>query len=67
METITQWQTKTFNELSLDQLYDSLKLRSDVFVVEQCYYPDLDSKQNQLDRHQDTVHLFGYQGVLASY
>ena len=69
MKTTTQWQTKTFNELSLDQLYDSLKLRSDVFVVEQCcYYPDLDSNKNQLDRHQDTVHLFGYQGdTLVAY
>ena len=69
MKTITQWQTKTFNELSLDQLYDSLKLRSDVFVVEQCcVYPDLDGEQNQLDRHQDTVHLFGYQGdTLVAY
>jgi ElaA protein len=64
-----QWQTKTFNELSLDQLYDLLKLRSDVFVVEQCcVYPDLDSKQNQLDRHQNTIHLFGYQGdTLVAY
>ena len=69
MKTTTQWQTKTFNELSLDQLYDLLKLRIDVFVVEQCcYYPDLDSEQSQLDRHKDTVHLFGYQGeTLVAY
>ena len=62
MKNITQWQTKKFNELSLNQLYDALKLRVDVFVVEQtCYYPDLDSEQNQLDRHQETIHLLGYQ------
>ena len=69
MATTTQWQTKTFNELSLHQLYDSLKLRVDVFVVEQaCYYPDLDSEQNQLDRHQDTLHLLGYQDdMLVAY
>ena len=69
MKTTTQWQIKTFNELSLDQLYDLLKLRSDVFVVEQCcYYPDLDGEQNQLDRHKDTVHLFGYQDeTLVAY
>jgi ElaA protein len=69
MKTTTQWQIKTFNELSLDQLYDLLKLRIDVFVVEQCcYYPDLDGEQNQLDRHKDTVHLFGYQGeILVAY
>ncbi|MBL4765327.1 MAG: GNAT family N-acetyltransferase [Colwellia sp.] len=66
---MTQWQTKHFNELSLDQLYDLLKLRVDVFVVEQrCYYPDLDSEQNQLDRHQKTLHLLGYQGsTLVAY
>lgn len=66
---MTQWQTKKFNELSLHQLYDALKLRVDVFVVEQCcYYPDLDSQQNQLDRHQDTLHLLGYQdGILVAY
>jgi ElaA protein len=65
----TTWQVKHFNELSLDQLYDALKLRVDVFVVEQCcYYPDLDSEQNQLDRHQDTLHLLGYQdGILVAY
>lgn len=58
----TTWQVKPFNELSLNQLYDLLKLRIDVFVVEQtCYYPDLDSEPNQLDRHKDTIHLLGYQ------
>jgi len=58
----TTWQAKQFTQLSLDQLYDLLKLRIDVFVVEQsCYYPDLDSEPNQLDRHQDTIHLLGYQ------
>lgn len=52
------WQVKHFNELSLNELYDALKLRIDVFVVEQtCYYPDLDD----LDRHPDTLHLFCYQ------
>lgn len=56
------WQTKKFKELTLDQLYDALKLRVDVFVVEQCcYYPDLDGEQNQLDRHAETLHLLGYQ------
>lgn len=58
----TTWQVKHFDELSLDQLYDLLKLRINVFVVEQtCYYPDLDSNKDQLDRHQETLHLLGYQ------
>ncbi|ALO35631.1 GCN5 family acetyltransferase [Colwellia sp. MT41] len=58
----TTWQSKAFSELSLNQLYDVLKLRIDVFVVEQtCYYPDLDSEKNLLDRHPQTLHLLGYQ------
>lgn len=58
----TSWQIKHFKELSLDQLYDLLKLRIDVFVVEQtCYYPDLDSDKGQLDRDDQTLHLLGYQ------
>ena len=57
MTNKTIWQIKHFNEFSLEQLYDALKLRIDVFVVEQtCYYPDLDSKPNQLDRHPETIH-----------
>ena len=57
----TTWQTKKFTEFSLDQLYDVLKLRVDIFVVEQtCFYPDLDSDKDLLDRHPDTLHLLGY-------
>ncbi|PCH94297.1 MAG: GNAT family N-acetyltransferase [Gammaproteobacteria bacterium] len=69
MTSQTTWQTKRFNELSLDQLYDLLKLRIDVFVVEQtCYYPDLDSNKDQLDRDKETLHLLGYQGdTLVAY
>lgn len=52
------WQLKSFAQLTTDELYDALKLRVDVFVVEQCcYYPELDD----LDRHKDTLHLFCYQ------
>ncbi len=61
MTNIT-WQSKNFSNLSLEQLYDILKLRVDVFVVEQaCYYPDLDSDKDKLDRHPKTIHLLGYQ------
>ncbi|WP_339835578.1 GNAT family N-acetyltransferase [uncultured Maribacter sp.] len=36
---------KEFNELSIQELYNILQLRSDVFVVEQnCVYQDLDGK-----------------------
>ncbi len=52
------WQLKTFNQLTTNELYDALKLRIDIFVVEQtCFYPDLDD----LDRHADTLHLYCYQ------
>lgn len=55
------WQAKVFNELSLNELYDLLKLRIDVFVVEQtCYYPDLDGNNGELDRHPKTIHLLGH-------
>lgn len=47
------WQCKTFQELTTDQLYAILKARQDVFVIEQtCIYSDLDS----LD--QQCLHLF---------
>jgi len=59
------WQVKHFHQLSVDELYDILKLRIDVFVVEQtCYYPDLDN----IDRHQETLHVFCYeQGKISAY
>ena len=54
------WQAKHFVELTTDELYDALKLRVDVFVVEQtCYYPELDEK----DRDSETIHLLGYDNV----
>jgi len=57
----TTWVSKNFCQLSLEELYDLLKLRSDIFVVEQtCIYPDLDSEKNNLDRHDKTIHLLGY-------
>ena len=43
-----------FDELSLHQLYDLMKLRQEVFVVEQdCVYLDAD------DKDQDSWHLMG--------
>lgn len=52
-----QWHVKTFEQLSTNELYDILKLRIDVFVVEQtCYYPDLDDK----DRAPGARHVFAY-------
>jgi ElaA protein len=63
------WHSKCFSELSLDELYDLLKLRVDVFVVEQtCFYPDLDSDSGCFDRHNETIHFMGCQdGKIVAY
>ncbi|CNI05504.1 GNAT family N-acetyltransferase [Yersinia ruckeri] len=53
------WQCVPFSQLNINQLYDLIKLRIDVFVVEQsCPYSELDNK----DRVSDVHHLLGYQG-----
>ncbi len=53
------WQLKPFVELTTIQLYQLLKLRVDVFVVEQqCPYPELDNKDHQ----KGVYHLLGYDG-----
>ncbi|MBT8113994.1 MAG: GNAT family N-acetyltransferase [Arenicella sp.] len=37
------WETKAYDELSKEELFEILKVRQDVFVVEQeCAYPDID-------------------------
>lgn len=52
-----QWQLLPFAQLSTLQLYDLLKLRVDVFVVEQnCPYPELDGH----DTKAEVQHLLGY-------
>ena len=49
METIV----KTFEELSVNELYEILRARSEIFVVEQnCVYQDLD------DVDQDAYHVY---------
>lgn len=54
---------KRFDELTTTELYTLLRLRSEVFVVEQhCPYPDLDGKD------QESFHLLYYAGdQLAGY
>lgn len=45
---------KLFKELSTQELYRILQLRSEVFVVEQdCVYQDID------DKDQNAIHVFG--------
>lgn len=42
------WKLKPFNNLSVTELYHILKLRSEIFVVEQdCVYLDLDGYDDQ--------------------
>jgi len=58
------WGLKTFNELSVMELYCILQLRAEVFVVEQnCPYLDTDGKDLKC------FHLMGYDenGVLIAY
>ncbi|WP_028866215.1 GNAT family N-acetyltransferase [Psychromonas aquimarina] len=51
------WQLLPFNKLSTSQLYELIKLRIDVFVVEQtCPYPELDGK----DTLDGVQHLLGF-------
>lgn len=54
---------KTFQELSIDELYHMLRLRSEVFVVEQdCVYLDLDNKD------QKALHVLGTkEGQVVAY
>ncbi|MDQ8766400.1 GNAT family N-acetyltransferase [Streptococcus ruminantium] len=52
-----QWKIKEFDQLSLQELYSLLTLRTDVFVVEQaCPYPELDGKD------PTCLHLIGMDG-----
>ena len=58
------WTIKPFNELTLTELYTLLRLRVEVFVVEQnCPFQDIDGLDDQ------AYHLLGYTaaGELAAY
>ena len=50
-----EWVKKKWSDISLEELYSVLRLRSEVFVVEQdCVYQDIDNKD------QIAIHLLGY-------
>ena len=57
------WKVISFNEFTVDELYDLMQLRSQIFVVEQdCVYNDLDG----LDRQ--ALHVLCYnQEMLIGY
>ncbi|WP_298537741.1 GNAT family N-acetyltransferase [uncultured Algibacter sp.] len=51
---------KSFEELTNQELYDILKLRSEVFVVEQdCVYQDMDAKD------QKALHVLGFKNNIV--
>lgn len=53
------WVCKHHSDLGKEQLYAILRLRSQVFVVEQnCVYQDIDGQ----DLEGDTCHLMGWDG-----
>ena len=58
-----EFKIKRFNELSLQEMYQMLRLRSEVFVVEQnCVYQDIDGKDEK------ALHLLGtYKGSVTAY
>ena len=58
-----KWSIKPFQALSVDELYDLLRLRSEIFVVEQnCVYLDLDGKDKV------ALHLYGeFEGKIVSH
>ena len=50
-----KWVNKKWDKLTTEELYSVLRLRSEVFVVEQdCVYQDID------DKDQKAIHLLGY-------
>jgi ElaA protein len=57
------WEIKPFEALSVHELYDILRLRSEIFVVEQhCVYLDLDGKDKK------ALHLMGvFDGKIVAY
>ena len=58
-----QWKIKSFDNLTVNELYDLLQLRSSIFVVEQnCIYLDIDSKDKL------ALHLLGeFDGKIVAY
>ena len=58
-----EWKIKKFEELTVFELYEILKAREEVFIVEQnCIYHDIDSND------QDSYHLFlEDEGQIISY
>ncbi len=65
---LLEWKTKRFETLSLEELYQILKLRSEVFVVEQnCVYLDIDDKDKKALHQLYLLHGKKSYGDLITY
>ena len=54
MDMSITWESKLFDELSVNELYDILQWRNEVFVVEQqCVFQDADGRDKR------AVHITG--------
>ena len=50
-----EFKIKTYQQLTKEELYEILRLRAEVFIVEQnCVYQDIDNKD------QKAIHVLGY-------
>ncbi|MFD2566961.1 GNAT family N-acetyltransferase [Pseudotenacibaculum haliotis] len=60
---MVKFTVKIFDELTAVEMYEMLRLRSEVFVVEQdCVYQDIDNKD------QKAYHVLGYkEDILVAY
>lgn len=59
---MTTWTLKRFDQLTPDELYALLRLRSEVFVVEQnCVFLDMDDKDKYCH------HLMGWRGAAPAH
>ncbi len=64
---VVDWQLKDLNDFSVTELYNLLKIRQEIFIVEQqCCFVDID------DHDHEAKHLIGYitsngDKVLAAY
>jgi len=58
-----KYKVKEFNQLTIEELYEILRLRSEIFVVEQnCIYQDVDNKD------QKALHILGLKkGKIIAY
>lgn len=59
-----EWSIKKFSDLTLDEMYDSLYLRTEVFVVEQkCCYQEVDNSDKV------SYHIFAKdsEGTIVAY